>query len=151
MSESLPPCGLYRTTQAIGGVPAGRLVYFHNHGDPGPGVYLPREWRNNRAEFDERGTTLTEPAQADTLEPLPREGFYLVVEPFWCCEKHCRRFEPDELVQLGYNRSAEPLLFVPELVDGQVAIPTMGTKVEPRRFEQLRRLKIPEARAHTTH
>ena len=34
--SSLPPCGLYRTRRALGtSIPEGRLVYFHNHGDPG--------------------------------------------------------------------------------------------------------------------
>ena len=46
----LPPCGIYRTDLALGDeVPAGRLVYFHDHGDPGPGIYLPRDWVANRA------------------------------------------------------------------------------------------------------
>jgi hypothetical protein len=35
----LPPCGIYRTSQPLGDhVPAGQLVFFHNHGDPGPGI-----------------------------------------------------------------------------------------------------------------
>jgi hypothetical protein len=151
MSEPLPPCGLYRTTEPIGAVPAGRLVYFHNHGDPGPGVYLPRAWTHNRAEFDTRGTTLPDPALAVTLEPLAREGLYVVREPFWCCEKRCREFTTDELVQLGYNGNADAILFVPELIDGQLALPTMGTKVERERLDRLQRLKIPEARAAMTH
>lgn len=41
-SDDRVPCGLYRTTRPIpDAVPAGVLVYYHNHGDPGPGVYLP--------------------------------------------------------------------------------------------------------------
>ena len=57
-TPELPPCGLYRTVAAIGGVEADRLVYFHNHGDPGPGVYLPERWTRNRATFSSRGNTL---------------------------------------------------------------------------------------------
>ena len=40
-SPALPACGLYRTLLPIGDLEAGRLVYFHNHGNPGAGVYFP--------------------------------------------------------------------------------------------------------------
>ena len=41
-------CGLYRTSEPIeDAIEAGVLVYYHNHGDPGPGVYLPRAWRSH--------------------------------------------------------------------------------------------------------
>src|SRR5690242_17163109 len=91
-TSKLPPCGIYRTKSPIGdAVPAGRLVYFHNHGDPGPGVYLPESWSHNRAQFSERGATLPSPAEqsAEALEALPAEGFYRVTKRFFCCEKKC--------------------------------------------------------------
>ncbi len=75
----LPPCGVYRTTQPIGEVPAGRLVYFHNHGDPGPGIYTPHDWKGNKARFHERGHTLTSPDEAKSLIPLAAEGGKTVV------------------------------------------------------------------------
>ena len=50
-TNELPPCGLYRTTTKIGDCEADRLVYFHNHGDPGPGFYFPEKWVKNRAQF----------------------------------------------------------------------------------------------------
>ena len=46
MKTPLPPCGLYRTTGPVGSIPEGRLIYFHNHGEPGPGLYLPASWTN---------------------------------------------------------------------------------------------------------
>jgi hypothetical protein len=138
----LPSCGLYRTTVDVEGVAAGRLVYFHNHGEPGPGVYSPARWTNNRAVFSARGTTLTPEAIA-TLEPLPPEGFYRVVESFLCCAKECRRFQPDELVQLGYDRAANAILFTPRLVASAVALPSRGTRVERDRLGKLARLRIP--------
>src|SRR5678815_1810646 len=98
---ALPACGLYRTAREVVGVPAGRLVYFHNHGDPGPGLYLPESWALNRARFSQRGQTLSSDADADALEALPAEGFYRVREAFHCCAKQCRRFELELLVQLG--------------------------------------------------
>jgi hypothetical protein len=138
----LPPCGLYRTTAQIGPIPPGRLVFFHNHGDPGPGLYLPESWKANRMKPRQKGTVLPGPEYLKFLEPLPPEGFYRVTEPFFCCEKRCRRFEADSLVQLGYNAGAEPLLFLPEMVDGLLAIPERGTRIDDRYLERLKRLKV---------
>jgi len=138
----LPPCGLYRTTEPIGSVPAGRLVYFHNHGDPGPGVYLPESWHLNRARFAERGTTLPDESLALTLEALPAEGLYRVLEEFYCCENHCRTFTPGLLVQLGYNGNAEPILFVPELSDAGMAFPEKGTRIDRDRLDKIALLKV---------
>ena len=110
----LPPCGIYRTTQSLEGVPAGRLVYFHNHGDPGPGIYLPERWANNRAQWQARGTTLPTAAWCANLAAIAAEGLYRVRQDFFCCPKQCRRYDAGLLVQLGYDGEARPLLFVPE-------------------------------------
>ncbi len=140
--ENLPPCGLYKTTREVAGVPAGRLVYFHNHGDPGPGIYLPAGWKANRVQWHRQGHTLEDLTQVDGLKALPVQGFYAVVEPFHCCEKKCRLYETATLVQLGYNGAGEALLFVPELVDTGLAIPERGTKIDPDAFEKLELLKV---------
>ena len=142
----LPPCGLYRTTAAIGPIPAKTLVYFHNHGNPGAGLYLPEAWRHNRAVFSENGHTLPGPETIPLLEPLPAEGFYRVTEPFHCCDKQCRLFEPDTLVQLGYNGNGQAILFSPELIDGMLALPERGTAIDHQHFQHLRMLKVPVAR-----
>ena len=142
----LPPCGLYRTTSTIGSVDEGRLVYFHNHGDPGPGIYLPKEWKYNRAQFDKKGQTIEDPGLVRFLQPLPPEGFYRVVESFHCCEQQCRLFEQDSLLQLGYNGAAEPILFVPELVDAMLAIPAKGWKTSLEAVGHMRELKVPMTR-----
>ena len=139
----LPPCGIYKTTGPIGSIEADRLVYFHNHGDPGPGLYLPQSWSNNRADFHDKGQTLEDPGLVRYLQPLPREGFYRVEAPFHCCEKQCRRFEEDSLLQLGYNANAEPILFTPELVDGMLALPAQGWKTSLELAGALRPLKVP--------
>src|SRR5689334_9292216 len=118
----LPPCGLYRTTGQIGAIPEGRLVYFHNHGDPGPGLYLPAGWKANQMQLQERGTLLGSPEDVRLLEPLPAEGFYRVSAPFHCCENRCRQFETEQLVQLGYDGAGQAILFLPELVDGMFAV-----------------------------
>jgi hypothetical protein len=138
----LPPCGLYATLAPIGTVPANRLVYFHNHGNPGPGVYLPASWIGNRAQFEARGHLLASPSDASQLDPLPPEGLYRVIEPFFCCPKRCRRYEAEALVQLGYDASARAILFVPELVGAHVALPTRGTRVDRENLVHVQRLKV---------
>jgi hypothetical protein len=138
----LPPCGLYRTRGPIGSIPEGRLVYFHNHGDPGPGLYLPAGWKANRMQPDGRGTLLPSPEDVRWLEPLPAEGFYRVSEPFFCCAQRCRSFEAEQLVQLGYNGSAEAIVFVPELVNGMLAIPSQGSRIDTANFEKLKLLRV---------
>lgn len=140
--DSLPPCGLYLTRAAIGSVPAGRLVYFHNHGSPGPGIYLPAGWKANRARFEARGHLLPDPSAARHLEPLPAEGFYRVAEAFHCCEKRCRRFEPEMLVQLGYDGSGRAILFLPEVVSAQLGVPATGTGVDRDQLVHLVRLRV---------
>ena len=139
----LPACGIYRTLAPIGSVPADRLVYFHNHGDPGPGVYLPSRWRGNRARFESRGHLLPSPDDASMLAPLHAQGFYRVKIAFDCCDKKCRRFEPEQLVQLGYDGSAHAILFVPQWVDGHLAIPERGTRVDADRLTSIERLRVP--------
>lgn len=139
----LPDCGLYKTTRAVAGVAAGRLVYFHNHGEPGPGLYLPSGWALNRALWQPKGFTLAHPdAEVATLEALPAEGLYSVREPFFCCEKQCTRFERSQLVQLGYDAEANAILFVPELTDRGLGFPERGTRLEGQKFAKLERLVV---------
>jgi hypothetical protein len=142
----LPPCGLYRTTSPVGSIPAGRLVFFHNHGDPGPGLYLPESWKGNRVQLQARGNLLPSPEDVRYLEPLPAEGFYRPLESFHCCEKQCRRYEPETLVQLGYDGGGNAILFLPELVDAMLAIPERGTRIDHANLSKLRQLKVPVVR-----
>jgi hypothetical protein len=142
--KSAVPCGIYRTTLAIeDSVPEGVLVQFHNHGEPGPGVYLPKEWKNNRAIFHEEGITIPDDGYAESLEPLLPEGFYRVIEPFYCCDERCQYFEEDLLVQLGYNGDAEAILFLPEMIEGALALPATGTIVDDWKLAKLQPLKVP--------
>jgi hypothetical protein len=145
-STKLPACGLYRTTRALGELPAGRLVYFHNHGEPGPGVYLPERWQGNRAEFAERGFSLPQPYEQSVtaLAPLLAEGFYRVREGFFCCAKKCRRFEPGTFVQLGYDGSGESILFTPELGPQSLSLPASGSLVTRAELNKLERLIVAE-------
>lgn len=141
----LPPCGLYRTTKPLNDVPAGRLVYFHNHGDPGAGIYLPSTWALNRAQWQERGNTIPDDAWAASLEPLPAEGLYRVTEDFHCCDKQCVRFPKNQLVQLGYDGEGNAILFVPEWSSKGLGFPERGTRLEPSRFTKLELLGVAQA------
>jgi hypothetical protein len=145
-SGVLPPCGLYRTASAIGDVSAGRLVYFHNHGDPGPGLYFPERWTANRAHFSPKGTTLPTVFDPSALVALPAEGFYRVTAAFFCCDKRCVKFEPEAFVQLGYNGAGNALLFVPELSGGAIAVPDRGTLINDAALAHLILLRVAERR-----
>jgi hypothetical protein len=145
--SELPPCGLYRTTKAIGEVPAGRLVYFHNHGDPGPGVYFPERWAANRATFSPRGTTLPATWDRSALFALPAEGFYRVAKAFHCCPKQCVHFQPEMFVQLGYNGTGKALLFRPELAGTAIEIPDRGTPIDDNVLGNLIALQVGEREA----
>lgn len=141
----LPPCGIYRTSMPLDDhIPAGRLVYFHNHGDPGPGVYLPSGWSANRAQWHENGHVIPDADWARTLGPLPAEGFYRVRESFTCCSRDCRTFETDLLVQLGYDGTAKPILFLPEWTVKGLAIPEEGFPLDADRMAKLARLQVVE-------
>jgi len=142
--SELPPCGIYRTIKAIGGVEAGRFVYFHNHGNPGPGLYFPESWAHNRARFSENGTTVPEDFDPKALQPLLAEGFYRVTAGFYCCEKQCTKFEPEALVQLGYNGAGKALVFIPELGANGMNIPERGSLVDDNQLKHLSALKVPE-------
>lgn len=126
-------------------MPARRLVYFHNHGDPGPGIYLPESWHLNRAFFKERGETVSEAELIYSLDPLLEEGLYRVEESFNCCEKNCRSYDQGLLVQLGYNGRAEPILFVPEWTELGLAFPEIGQVVSDSCLDKLTPLLVKEA------
>ncbi len=126
----LPPCGLYRTTTALGTIPAGRLVSFHNHGDHGPGVFLPTGWIHHRAQFTNTGVTVPSTGWTRTLDALAPEGVYRVREAFWCCEKQCRVFERDLLVQLAYTAEAGPIILAFAPRDGGLALVPPGNLVD---------------------
>jgi hypothetical protein len=115
--SELPPCGIYRLRKPIQNIEAGRLVYFHNHGDPGPGVYL--------------------------LRP---EGFYRVTSTFHCCAKKCTKFETDTLVQLGYNGNAQALVFLPEVGNRGMNLPQRGSLVDDDQLKHLALLKVVQSK-----
>lgn len=135
---------MYRTVTKIGGVEPNRLVYFHNHGNPGPGVYFPEKWNANRAIWSQNGQTVPPDFDPKSLMPLPAEGFYRVKAEFHCCEKKCTKFEPEQMLQLGYNGNGKGILFVPEYVGGVIRVPERGSVIDDAAFASLVALKLPE-------
>jgi hypothetical protein len=110
----LPDCGLYRTTKPLPehekDVPAGTLVYFHNHSDSGlPVVVVPDHNIHNRWHFHGAGIPFRGLSWADSLTKLPAEGFYML--------RKSLSFDGGEwpkgaLVQLGYTKTGDPILFI---------------------------------------
>lgn len=143
MSDSKRDCGIYRTTvPSIDGIIADRLVYYHNHGDPGAGIYYADRWVNNRAVFSKKGHTVPSPDYAQSLDSLPKEGFYRVEAKFHCCDKNCREFRFGELVQLGYDGQAKPILFLPGYRGERFELPESGIPVARDRLDYLEPLSI---------
>ena len=96
------------------------------------------------AQWSQTGHVVPSPEWAESLEPLPDEGLYRVREPFRCCERACRTYEADLLVQLGYDADGRPLLFVPEWTDAGLAIPELGLAIDEDRLQRLAPLTVAE-------
>lgn len=137
----LPPCGLYRTTQALPGkeewVRENLLVYFHNHSQQGPPLLLlPATNTHNRWSFHDKGYLIREPEYVGTLQPLMDEAFYTLTEPIYLSRDE---FIPEEtLVQLGYNRSADPILFLAKFTENMIVFPNSGLKCTMEIFDMLK-------------
>ena len=78
-------CGLYRATKPLPGhedkVPAGTLIYFHNHSTtngPLPSVIPPDHNVHNRWHFHQESAidNVRSPSWVDSLEKLPDQNFY---------------------------------------------------------------------------
>jgi len=143
----LPPCGLYRTATALPDraeqVPAGKLVYFHDHSnEPGVGIVLmPEENTGNRWKFMERGFLVRQASWARSLVPMKPEGFYTVAGAF---QKGTTTVAQGQLVQLGYNRDAQPIVFFPNF-DAErngLVFPTKGMSIGPDVYDGLRPVEL---------
>ncbi len=134
MSEELPACGLYRTGVSLSGaeeaVPGGVLVFFHNHSDQGPPLLLlPSENSNNRWVFQKHGRHVEDPGFLRELVPLKEQGLYVISGS----HLHVSREEilaERTLVQLGYNRKGDSILFVGRFADNTIEFPTSGYRFE---------------------
>jgi len=111
----LPQCGLYRTTKSLpeheASIPANTLVYFHNHSDSGlPVVIAPEHNILNRWHFHGAGIAFRGLSWAsDGLRPVLAEGFYMLKKDLVF---DGGSWPKGTLVQLGYTRNADPILFI---------------------------------------
>jgi hypothetical protein len=103
----------------------GILVSFHNHSDQGkPFVATAHGNTNNRWEFHERGWAAEDIGFLEALVPLKPEGLYIITE-----HVHVTREEiipPKTLLQLGYNRSADTILFVARFEENVIKFASSG-------------------------
>lgn len=137
---TLPPCGVYRTSGPLPGredeVDVGVLIYFHNHSEQGPPlVLLPRKNHNNRWTFGERGWLAEDPDWVANLVPLKAQGFYVVGKE----HLHLSREEiiPEgTLVQLGYNRKGDTILFPARFEGNSIHFPERGYRFESPDVQQ---------------
>jgi hypothetical protein len=113
-SNNYPPCGMYRTGSALKSdperIPSGILVYFHNHSDQGiPFLQLPEDNVHNVWSFQEFGPGIENDDQfLNSMQPLKEQGFYYLTENLQTPD---REYNAYTLVQLGYNRDGDPILF----------------------------------------
>ncbi len=156
----LPECGLYRTTKALpeheAEIPANVLVYFHNHSDSGlPVVLTPDHNVHNRWHFHGAGIPFRGLSWADSLTKVLAEGFYMLRRAF--------PFDGGEwpkasLVQLGYTKAAEPILFIAQvraqLAENDLFFSERGVSVKREQLALLEPLQIyaepAPAGAHST-
>lgn len=131
----LPKCGLYVTGMALTdkeeAVGQGQLVYFHNHSRQGPPiVLLPQQNVQNRWSFAEQGF-LVEGDDAlafmGRLDARPAQGFYVVEEAI---AVPGGQIPPRMLVQVGYNRQGEPILFPARAHENGMRFPDKGFRFD---------------------
>ncbi|MFB6262936.1 MAG: hypothetical protein ABEL76_04820 [Bradymonadaceae bacterium] len=152
--SDLPPCGLYKTTEPLPGkeqwVREELLVYFHNHSEQGPPLLLlPSSNEDNRWTFHDKGYLIREPEYVETLIELEDEGFFILTEPLYLSDDE---FIPENtLVELGYNRAAEPILFMGTFEDNAIVFPESGLKCTREVFEMLEPAPFRVPNAPTSH
>ena len=135
-------CGLYKTGASIvlGGkeLPAPALVYFHNHPDKNEKILMmPKSNTGNRWAFHEKGFRVDDDSFIVSLTQMKSEGLYRLKEHF---HPNDSEWVPkNALVQLGYNGSADPILFFPygiEKLNG-IQFPDRGMKITEKIYALL--------------
>jgi hypothetical protein len=140
---TLPPNGLYRTTiahpLAPDEVPAERLVYVGRKNEDAF-VVVPHFNENNRWFWREPVTPLTDEVWARTMVALPSEGFYTL--PHALDLGNGGRWLENAIVQLGYDRVGNAILFVGEkresMADNALYFSERGHRIDDTLLRQLR-------------
>ena len=144
----LPECGLYKTTKPLPGhetkVPAGVIVYFHNHSDSGlPQVLTPDHNVHNRWHFHGPAIEFRGLAWADTLKRLPDEGFFMLKKEL---AFDGGKWPKGALVQLGYTKEGQAILFIgrvrARLAENDLFFSDRGVAVTPEQMANLERAQV---------
>ena len=140
-------CGLYRATKALPGnedtVPAGSLVYFHNHSEnngPLPSVIPADHCVHNRWHFHAETAinNIRSPSWVEGLEKLPEQAFYTLRRELTF---EGGPWQKGVLVQLGYTKTAEPILFIarlrPSLAENDLFFSDKGVGIKREQLSML--------------
>jgi hypothetical protein len=138
--------GIYKTTKYLPGheaqVGPDQLVLIRTDGDFAPAsVLLPVNNTNNQWRFQMPGIRIpaTSLNWGESLVKLPHEGFYRLTREFTFGEQG--KWIENAIVQLGYTRKAEPILFIAQrrtpLTNNELWFSDKGVKVELEQIEEL--------------
>ncbi|MBK6923245.1 MAG: hypothetical protein IPH07_38000 [Deltaproteobacteria bacterium] len=143
--------GIYKTSKYLPGFEAqvgpDQLVLIRTDGEFAPAsVLLPATNTHNQWRFQMPGIKV--PANSlnwgETLVKLPHEGFYRLQREFTFGDTG--KWIKNAIVQLGYNKKAEPILFIAQrrapLANNELWFSNNGVKVE---FDELDGLVEPLA------
>lgn len=149
--------GIYKTTKALPGreaqVQPGMLVLIRTDGEFAPAsVLLPVRNEHNQWRFEMPGYKVPSPdfGWANSLQKVPHEGFYRLLREYTFPNEG--RWLKNAIVQLGYTRSADPILFIAQrrapLVSNDLFFSDRGVRVEladlPNLLEALAWYQEPE-------
>lgn len=141
--------GIYKTTKALSGhesqISANLLVLVRTDGEFAPAsILVPVRNLNNQWRFQLPGVKISKDSfdWGQTLVKLPREGFYRLTSEFSLGESG--HWPPNTIVQLGYNRAAEPIIFIAQrrvpLVSNDLFFSDKGVKIEMAQLSMLEAL-----------
>ncbi|MCA9683658.1 MAG: hypothetical protein KC431_29735 [Myxococcales bacterium] len=138
--------GIYKTTKFLPGNEAeigpGELVLIRTDGEFAPASVLkPVANRHNQWQFQMPGLKIPQNSLnwGDTLVKLPHEGFYRLLREMTF--DGGGRWLVNAIVQLGYTRKGEPILFIAQrrspLSSNDLYFSDKGVKVEMDGLDQL--------------
>ncbi len=138
--------GIYKTTKYLpeheAQVGPNQLVLIRTDGEFAPAsVLLPVRNEHNQWQFGMPGIKIppTSLNWAESLEKVPHEGFYRLLEEFSFGDTG--KWLVNAVVQLGYTREADPILFIAQrrrpLVSNDLFFSDKGVKVSLEQAERM--------------
>jgi len=135
--------GIYRTTKYLPGheaqVGPDSLILIRTDGEFAPAsVLLPVSNTHNQWRFQMPGVKIpaTSLNWGETLVKLKHEGFYRLKDEFQFGDKG--KWIKNAIVQLGYTRKAEPILFIAQrrtpLTSNELWFSDKGVKIEEEQY-----------------